>query len=107
MQLSQKQKVFLNFLLFFWSLAKTLNILKKRMNLIAFVFPKLRTPKKWLDKWLKPPVSEDPSTSKRVNVSKHCWNLNHSTFAIFIDHSKEIELEKVFLFDIKNLGTAS
>ena len=40
----------------------------------------------WLDKCLKSPLSEDPSTSDMVNGPKHCWNLNDSTFTIFIDH---------------------
>ena len=56
------------------------------MTLIDFLFPKLRTPKWWSDKCLKAPVSDDPSTSNMVNVPKHCWNLHHSTFIIFIDH---------------------
>ena len=38
-----------------------------------------------LDKCLKIPVSEDPSTSNMTNTPKHCWNLNKSTFTIFID----------------------
>ena len=42
------------------------------MNLMAFVFPKLRTLKTWLDKCLKSPVSDDPSTSNMVNVPKQC-----------------------------------
>ena len=42
------------------------------MTLRAFVFPKLRTPKTWLDKRLKSPVSDDRSRSNMVNVSKHC-----------------------------------
>ena len=42
------------------------------MTLKAFVFPKLGTLKTWLDKFLKSPVSEDPSTSNMVNVAKHC-----------------------------------
>ena len=65
-----------------------MNVLKKKVNLIAFVFPKLRAPKTWLHICLKTPVSEDPSTSKRVNVSKHCRNLHDSTFTIFIDHCR-------------------
>ena len=40
----------------------------------------------WLHKYLKSPVSEDPLKSIMVNGSKHCSNLNHSTFCIFIDH---------------------
>ena len=41
--------------------------------------------KPWLHKCLKSPVSEDPSESNMVNRPKHCSNLNHSTFTIFID----------------------
>ena len=40
----------------------------------------------WLDKCLKSPFSEDPSTSNMVNGPKNSWNLNHSTFTIFIDY---------------------
>ena len=40
----------------------------------------------WLDKSLKSLVSEDPLTSNVVNEPKHCFNLNESTFTIFIDH---------------------
>ena len=44
-----------------------------------------RLRKTWLDKCLKSPVSEHPSTSNMANGSKHCWNLNDSSFTIFID----------------------
>ena len=43
--------------------------------------------KTWLDKCLKSPFSDNPSTINMVNVPKHCWNLNDSTFTIFICHS--------------------
>ena len=42
------------------------------MTVIDFDFPKVRTPKRLSDKCLKSPVSEDPSTSKIINVLKHC-----------------------------------
>ena len=42
------------------------------MTLTAFVFPKLRTLKTWLDKCIKSTFSEDPSTSNMVNMPKHC-----------------------------------
>ena len=45
MQLSKKEKIFLNFFLKFWNEDKILNILKKKLTLVANVFPKLRTPK--------------------------------------------------------------
>ena len=43
MQLSQKQNIFLNFLIRFRNLREILNILKKRKIVIANVFPKLQT----------------------------------------------------------------
>ena len=39
----------------------------------------------WLDKCLKSPVSEDPSTSKVGSRPKLRSKLNDSTFTIFID----------------------
>ena len=38
-----------------------------------------------LVKCLKSPVFEDPSKSNMVNGSKHCSDLNHNTFSIYID----------------------
>ena len=42
-----------------------------------------------LHKCLKSPISEDPLTSDMVNGSKHYWNLNDTTFTIFIDISED------------------
>ena len=42
--------------------------------------------KTWLDKCLKSPVSEDPSTSHVLNRPNHWWNLKSSSFTIFIGH---------------------
>ena len=86
MQLSVKKKVFLNLFLLFWSQAEILNLLKKNMTLIAFVFRKLQTPNTSWDKCLKSPVSENPSRSNIGHVRKHCWNRHHSIFIIFSDH---------------------
>ena len=87
MILSQKEKIFSEF--FNEILKSVLNFEhfeKKKMTLTAFVFPKLRTPKTSLDKCLKSHVSEDPLTNNMVNLPKHCWNLHHRPFIIFIDH---------------------
>ena len=40
--------------------------------------------KTWLGQCLKSLVSEDPSKRRMVNRSKQYWNLNNSTFTIFI-----------------------
>ena len=44
-----------------------------------------RLRKTWLDKCLKSPVSEDPSTGNKLNGLKHYSKLNDSTFTVFID----------------------
>ena len=44
----------------------------KKMTLIAFVFWKLSTPKTWLAKCLKSPVSVDPLKSNMADLPKHC-----------------------------------
>ena len=90
----RKKKLFLKFSLLFWPLVEILNILKQKMTFIDLVFPKLRTPKTFLDKCLKSPVSENPSTSNMVNRTKHCWNMHQSTFIIFIDHNPNNWVEK-------------
>ena len=43
MELSNKIKIVLKFLLHFWNLRQALNILSKKMILIGHVFPELRT----------------------------------------------------------------
>ena len=90
----------------FRNLDEILKILTKKITLLDFVFPKLRTPKRWLDKCLKKPVSEDTSTTNMVT--------GHNVVEIFItaisSHLlmavKAIEMEKISLIDIPNLGTA-
>ena len=42
--------------------------------------------KTWLDKCLKSPLCEDPSKDNMVNGSKHSFNINGSTFFIFINN---------------------
>ena len=82
----KNKKILVRFCLHFWNLTEISNVWKKKMTLIAFLFSKLRTPKTCLDQCLKSLVWEDSSTRHLVNVPKHCWNLHHTTFIIFIDH---------------------
>ena len=86
MQLSQKQKTFLQALVDFWKFILNFKSFEKKLTLTDIVFSKLRTPKTESDKFLKSAVSEDPWTSNMVNVPKYCWNLRHSTFKIFTDY---------------------
>ena len=66
------ENFFLNFSLHFRKLNLILNIFKKKITVIVNVFLNLWTLKTWLDKWLKCPASEGPSTSNMVNGPKHC-----------------------------------
>ena len=64
-----------------------------------------RLRKTWLDKSLKIRVLEDPSTDNMVNGSKHCCNLNDSTFTIFINNCEVSALEKVSFSYMQNPKT--
>ena len=68
------------------------------MTVTAFVGPKLRTLKTWFDKGLKSLVSEDPLSTVQIFI-KALWSDSSIT-------AKEIELEKVSLIDMQNLGSA-
>ena len=72
MQLSQKQKTFSQFFAAFLKSSLNFKHFEKKMTPLVFVFSKLSTPKTRLDKCLKRPVSEDPSTSNMADVPKHC-----------------------------------
>ena len=102
----RKKKVFLNIFLHFRSLDSILKIFKKKMTLIADVILNLRTPKMWLDKCLKSPVSEHPSTSNMVNGSKHSWNLNY-LYHIYWGLWRQLSWKKSLLVIEKILGLFS
>ena len=53
--------------------------------------------KTWLDKRLKSPVSEDPSTSNMVNGPKQCWNLDDSNFTTFSDTFEKISFSEMLI----------
>ena len=94
MQLSEKGKTFSQVFSFILNSSLNFEHFQRKMTVIDFVFPKLRTLKTLLDQCLKSLVSEDPSTSNMVNWLKHSWNLQHSTFIIFIDHNSNNWVEK-------------
>ena len=85
MHLSQKRKFFLAFLPDFLNLDSILKNFKKKDPSYLMYFWFYGRWKNWLDKCLKSPVSEDPSTSNMVNGSNRCGNLSGSIFIIFID----------------------
>ena len=85
-QFPHKQKPFSQIFCSFLNSSLNLTILKQKMTLIDFVFPRLQFPKTWLGKCLKSHVWEVPSTRNMVNGTKHCSNLHPSNFIISIDY---------------------
>ena len=73
MQVYQKEKTLSQFFCPF--LKSNLNfehIQKRKMIVIADLYPELRTQKNLVRSSLKSPVSRDPSRSNMINVGKHC-----------------------------------
>ena len=98
--LFKKRKSFVNFLFRFWNLHQNLNILKKKMIVIAIVFPKLQTGKTCLGHSLRSAISEHLLTINILKGRKHFWNLCNSTFIIVFITLGETDSEHVSLSDI-------
>ena len=75
-----------NFLVHLWNLYQILNILKRTMILIAYVFPELQTAKYLVTPMSKKPRFRTPFDSQHVKGLKQLWNLGDSTFIKFHYH---------------------
>ena len=106
MQLSQKENNFSEFFAGILKAAITFRYFEKKMTLIDFDFPKLRTPETWSDKCLKSPVSDIPSTSNMVNVTKQVEIDNTAPLSYSLITARLIELEKASLIDMRKVSTA-
>ena len=89
MQLPQKLKTFCSFILHFRNSGKILDIFRKKMTLIAYLFLTLRSAKSVVRYICKSPTSDYYSKRNRVNGSQLCWNLIDSTCSIFIDQRED------------------
>ena len=88
--LSQKQKIFLQFLLLF--IKPTLNLEhfdKKNVSLLISVFPKVFTPKEVVTWTSKAPFFRTLSAINVFRSSKHCRNQHYITI-ILLFHEYEI-----------------
>ena len=64
------------------------------MTIMADVFPELHTPKDVVKKMFKKSRFRGPSRGNMIRGTNHCWNLNHTTFTIFIDHCESNWVEE-------------
>ena len=66
----KNEKLFLHFFFHGWNLHQVLNILNKKMMVMANVFPKLQTVKNFVTSLCKKRRSGTPSESEHVKVSR-------------------------------------
>ena len=56
------------------------------MSLITDGFPNLRDPKIMVKEISEKFTFRGPFNKQHAKGTKHCWNLNHTTFSIFLAH---------------------
>ena len=103
MRLSQKQKIFSEFFSAFFESALKFEISKERCCSQLMYFRNYRPLKTCLDKCLKGPVWDEPSTCDMVNRPKHWFNIIHSAFITLSYHCEGKGVKEVSLRDVKIL----
>ena len=88
MKFSSNPKPFLILLFHFCNLHQILNILEKKMIVIATFFRKLHTVKDLVRPLLKNSLSENPLTFNMLKGTKLLQNLHEGTFITFFHHSE-------------------
>ena len=86
LQLSLNPKAFFILLFHFWNLNQILNILKKKMIVIATLFRKLQTVKDLVRPLFKKHHFRNSFDNQHVKESQVVWNLPKCTFIIFFHH---------------------
>ena len=89
MQLSQTLKTFCCFILHFRYLGSILDIFRKKMTLIAYLFLRLRPAKCLVRYMFKSCASDYPSKRNMASGSQLCLNLSDNTCTIIIDQRED------------------
>ena len=85
MEFTQKLKNFCSFILHFRNLGYILDIFRKKMTPIAYLFLRLRPAKSVVRYMCQSLASDYPSKRNIANESQPCLNLSDKTCGIFID----------------------
>ena len=108
MELSINPKNFSDSFVRFWNFDLILNILEKKMIVIATLFRKLENVKDLVRPLLKNTVSENPLTLNMLKGTKILQNLHEGTFVIFFFMTlRETDSEIVSLSDMLTLTGVS
>ena len=107
MQLSQKLRSFSQFFAAFLKYRLNFNKFQTKYDPQIFCLSEIRASENVVRKMSKKSRFRGPFGNNMLNVPKHCWNQHQSTFIIFNDQFKTIELVELFLIDTANLKTAS
>ena len=99
------QKKFLGFLLHFWNSNEIFNILRIKMSLIVYIFPKLLTPKEWFFQMSKRPRFSTPFSSQHVYGFQKLVKSARQHFYYYFVALRKIELENISLSLIWNHRT--
>ena len=99
-------RLFLDFLLIFWNVREIYNILKKRMRVLAFLFPKLLFRKDVATETSRTSCFRTPLGNQRVNGFQTPLKVaTHQYYPFLPWISGKIELEKTWFILILNLKT--
>ena len=105
MKFSQKQKTFSGFFFAYLKCRLNLEYFFKKDDHHRFCISEIRTPKSWLDKYFKSPLSEHCWTSNMVNGTNKVEIFITSPLSYFLTTVKSIDLEKLSLSDTAILST--
>ena len=104
--LSQKKKIFFDFLLHFWNVQEIHNILKKQKSILIQILPKLLHPKKIFTLASKRSLIRTPFVNQRVNGFEAMPKLTpHHYFSIFpgIRYKLSWKMSALVIFEIFRL----
>ena len=96
---SEKRKTFFGYFLHFWYVHEIYNILKKRMSVLALLYPKLFFPKEVATETSRRSCFRTPFGNQRVNVfQKPLKEARHHYYPFFLWISGKLSLKKTALF---------
>ena len=96
MQLSQKRKIFSQFVSAFLKMQIQFCKFSEKDNPHSWYISKIRDSETVVNQISKKSPFIDPFGKQHLRGTKHCWNVSHTTLIILIDYCKDNWVEKRF-----------